>query len=50
MTNGFDKVMQERAERLRRLLQESTQENPVTLSPNLYDKLPPEQRYRFRRG
>jgi len=46
----YKETMKRQAEMLRAMLNASTPEDPITLSPNLYDKLPPEQRSRFIRG
>ena len=35
---------------IRALFESATQDQPITLSPALYDKLRPEQRARYRRG
>lgn len=43
-------IMVRQAAAARVMLEQSTAEQPLKLSPALFDKLRPEQRYRFRRG
>lgn len=46
----WDARMRAQADNLRVTLARSTQENPVTLSRELYDRLPPHHRIRFKRA
>jgi hypothetical protein len=50
MSNATREIMARQAQQAREMFDASTRENPITLSPALYDKLRPENRSRYLRG
>ncbi len=49
VNTSFGDVMHRQADAFRAVMARSTPDDPITLSRELYDKMPPEQRYRFKR-
>ena len=50
MPKETDKIMARQAAQARAMFEAATPDHPITLSPALYDKLPPHKRASYRRG